>query len=349
MSAISDIQQRVHAAAASATPLCIVGSDSKRFFGGPLIGDALSTSTLNGIVDYEPAELVITAQSGTPLADVEAALAARNQMLAFEPPRFSGGGTLGGVVAAGLSGPRRATAGAVRDFVLGVRVIDGQGRLLRFGGQVIKNVAGFDVARLMAGSLGTLGVLTEVTLKTLPRPSVELTLVREADESSALALCNEWAGQPLPLSATCHLEGRLYVRLSGASVAVQTARTQLGGELLQDDAKFWSALRDHSHPFFARAQTVWRVSVPSTTPPLGIELPQMIEWGGALRWIAGELDPSFLERVAALGGHATRFRAADRSTTAFQVLPSASHLLHRRLKHVFDPANILNRSRLYDF
>ncbi|MET0988259.1 MAG: glycolate oxidase subunit GlcE [Steroidobacteraceae bacterium] len=348
MTTVSDIQQRVRDAAASTTPLRIVGSGSKDFYGGPLVGEPLSTASLVGIVDYEPAELVMTVQSGTPLADIDAALDARGQMLAFEPPHFGGAGTVGGAVAAGLSGPRRAYAGAARDFVLGVRIIDGQGRLLRFGGQVIKNVAGFDVARLMAGSLGTLGLLTEVTLKTLPKPSTEVTLVRPATEAQALTLCNEWAGRPLPISATCHLDGHLHVLLSGASAAVNAACAQLGGERVRDDAAFWTALRDHSHAVFAPAQTVWRFSVPSATPPLGLGAQQVIEWGGALRWIVGDLQPGARERIAALGGHVSCFRSASRSASAFQALPSALHNLHRRLKHVFDPAAILNRSRLYD-
>ena len=348
MTAVSDIQQRVRDAAASATPLRIVGSGSKDFYGGPLVGEPLSTATLVGIVDYEPAELVVTVQSGTPLADIDAALDARGQMLAFEPPHFGAAGTIGGALAAGLSGPRRAYSGAARDFVLGVRIIDGQGRALRFGGQVIKNVAGFDVARLMAGSLGTLGVLTEVTLKTLPKPSTEVTLVRAATEAQALTLCNEWAGRPLPISATGHLDGHLYVRLSGASAAVNAACGQVGGERLRDDAAFWTALRDHSHAVFTQAQTVWRISIPSTTPPLGLAAEQLIEWGGALRWIVGDLQSDARERIAALGGHVSCFRSVARSTFAFQSLPSALHELHRRLKHVFDPMAILNRNRLYD-
>lgn len=349
MLTIGDIQQRVQDAAASATPLRIVGCGSKDFYGGALIGEPLSTTALDGIVDYEPAELVITAQSGTPLAAIEAALAARGQMLAFEPPHFAAAGTLGGAVAAGLSGPRRAYSGAVRDFVLGVRIIDGRGRVLRFGGQVIKNVAGFDVARLLAGSLGTLGVLTEVTLKTLPQPDVELTLVHAADEARALELCNTWAGRPLPVSATCHLDGRLHTRLSGATAAVTAARAQLGGEIVHDGAAFWSAIRDHSHAFFAHARTLWRISVASTLPPLGIDAPQALEWGGALRWIAGDLSAAERERIANLGGHVTCFRSAQRAHVAFQTVPAALHTVQRRLKQVFDPANIFNRNRLHEF
>ncbi|MET0658700.1 MAG: glycolate oxidase subunit GlcE [Steroidobacteraceae bacterium] len=347
MGTVRDIQHRVRDAAASATPLRIVGSGSKDFYGGPLMGEPLSTASLVGIVDYEPAELVMTVQSGTSLADINAALDARGQMLAFEPPHF-GGGTIGGTVAAGLSGPRRPYSGAVRDFVLGVRIVDGQGRLLRFGGQVIKNVAGFDVARLMAGCLGTLGVLTEITLKTLPKPSTEVTLVRAASELQALTLCSEWAGRPLPISATCHVDGHLYVRLSGASAGVSAACAQLGGEPLRDDAAFWTALRDHSHPAFTQAHTVWRISVPSTAPPLGLAARQIIEWGGALRWIIDDLGPDTHERIAALGGHVSCFRSASRPAAVFQPLPPALHELHRRLKQVFDPAHILNRSRLYD-
>lgn len=347
MSAIAELQERIRAAAAQSAPLRIVGAGSKDFYGGELTGEPLRTTTLNGIVAYEPAELVVTALAGTPLADVEAALAARRQMLAFEPPRFEHRGTIGGAVAAGLSGPRRAYAGAIRDYVLGVRVIDGQGRALRFGGQVIKNVAGFDVSRLFAGSLGTLGLITEVTLKTLPQPAHELTVIREADAATAVRLCNEWAGQPLPLSATCHHEGRLYVRLSGATAAVEAAVAQLGGERLEPAATFWSSLRDHTHAFFASATTVWRLSVPSTVAPIDCAGPQLIEWGGALRWLTGDVPSELRERLAKLGGHATCFRAPTRNAAPFQPPPPALLELQRRLQHAFDPRGIFAAGRLY--
>lgn len=345
---VTILQERVREAAAAGAPLRIVGSGSKDFYGAALDGEALSTLALRGIVDYEPTELVITARAGTPLDEIESALAQQQQMLAFEPPRYGGGGTLGGAVASGLSGPRRAYAGAARDFVLGVRMIDGRGALQRFGGQVIKNVAGFDVSRLMAGSQGTLGLLTEVTLKTLPRPATELTLRYTLDESTALQRLNQWAGQPLPLSASCWHDGVLQLRLSGAEAAVREAEQKLGGERVENAGDFWNALRDQAAAFFAEAATLWRVSLPSTAAPLNLQAPQLIEWGGALRWLAGPVDPDALrKRAAELGGHATRFRGTRRAADAMHPLPPAMASLHRRIKASFDPAGIFNRGRMY--
>ncbi|WP_029919841.1 glycolate oxidase subunit GlcE [Nevskia soli] len=343
---VAALSERILAAAANGRALCIRGAGSKDFYGGPLQGEPLDTIGLRGIVDYEPTELVVTARAGTPLAELEAALAERGQVLPFEPPRF-GGGTLGGAVAAGLSGPRRPYAGAARDFVLGLRLLDGQGRHLRFGGQVIKNVAGFDVSRLLTGSLGTLGLLTEVTLKTLPRPPAETSLRFELDEATALRRMNEWAARPLPLSASSYHDGALRLRLSGAEAAVREACGKLGGVAFSG-GDYWDGLRDQHDAFFKSAATLWRVSLPQTAPPLRGDAPQLIEWGGALRWLAGSQDAVALRRQAAeLGGHATLFRGADKSAGVFQPLPAALAQLHRRIKAVLDPAGIFNRGRLY--
>lgn len=344
---LAEISEHVRQAAAQARPLRIRGHGSKDFYGDALQGEVLDTSRLSGIVDYEPTELVLTARAGTPLAEIEAALAQRGQTLPFEPPRFGGRGTLGGAIAAGLSGPRRPYAGAARDFVLGARLLDGHGRCLRFGGQVIKNVAGFDVSRLLAGSLGTLGLLTEVTLKTLPCPPAETSLRFQFDEPGALRRLNEWTAQPLPLSASSFDNGVLSLRLSGAEAAVREARDKLGGEAF-DGAQHWEALRDQRAEFFNQAQTLWRVSLPPTAPPLQTQAPQLIEWGGALRWLAGEQDVAALRRQAAqLGGHAALFRGGDKGIGVFQPLSPALLGLHRRIKAVLDPAGIFNRGRLY--
>lgn len=344
---VAALSEHIVAAAANGRALCIRGAGSKDFYGGPLQGEPLDTKGLRGIVDYEPTELVMTARAGTPLAELEAALAERGQVLPFEPPRFGGGGTLGGAVAAGLSGPRRPYAGAARDFVLGLRLLDGQGRHLRFGGQVIKNVAGFDVSRLLTGSLGTLGLLTEVTLKTLPRPPAETSLRFELDQATALRSMNEWAARPLPLSASSYHGGVLRLRLSGAEAAVREACGKLGGEAFSG-VDYWDGLRDQHDSFFASNATLWRVSLPQTAPPLRGDAPQLIEWGGALRWLAGSQDAAALRRQAAeLGGHATLFRGADKSAGVFQPLPAALAQLHRRIKAVLDPAGIFNRGRLY--
>lgn len=343
---------RVRAAAASRTPLRIRGGGSKDFLGGPLSGDLLDMRQCTGIVAYEPTELVITARGGTPLAEIETALAERGQRLAFEPPHF-GEATLGGCVAAGLSGPGRAGAGAVRDFVLGVKLLDGRGEVLNFGGQVMKNVAGYDVSRFVAGSLGTLGVLLEVSMKVLPRPVAETTLRIEAPQDKAIELMNRWAGKPLPITATCWVDELLTVRLSGARAAVTAASEQLGGEPLEAGAarQFWLQLREQQDAFFADDQPLWRLSLPSVTPRLDLPGEQLIEWGGSLRWLKSGADPSGVrDSVAKLGGHATLFRGSDelkRSAGVFQPLSAGLLALHRRLKQNFDPVGIFNPGRMY--
>jgi glycolate oxidase FAD binding subunit len=368
---LDPIIERIRAAHADATPLVIQGGGSKHFYGNVVAGEILDTRALSGVVDYQPKELVLTARAGTPLADIEALLAEQNQMLAFEPPHFgerplpnplpqAGGGasdalrapkpihaTLGGCIASGLSGPRRPYAGAARDFVLGVRIIDGTGQPLRFGGRVIKNVAGYDVSRLMVGALGTLGLITEVSLKVLPRPAAETTLQFELDEAAAILKMNQWAGQPLPLSASSWHAGLLSVRLSGAASAVQAAQTRLGGEVLKDAAAFWQRLRDQATPFFDK-RPLWRLAVKPTTPPLNLSDAQWIEWGGAVRWIAADLSAATLREVAkAAGGHATLFRGDTPPDGAFTPLSPALLALHRNLKQRFDPRDIFNRGRLY--
>lgn len=345
---LEQLVTQVRRAAEMRTPLEIRGSGSKAFYGRSVQGEALDLTRYSGIVDYEPSELVVTARAGTKLADLQSVLGNSGQMLAFEPPCFSGGGTLGGAIATGLSGPRRPFAGAARDFVLGVRIVDGKGQDLSFGGRVIKNVAGFDVSRLMAGSLGTLGVITEVSLKTLPIPPAEMTLSFAMDETKAIRAMNEWAGQSLPLSATWFHDGEVRVRLSGAASALAAAHVRLGGEIVSDAADFWQRVRNHDAPFFAGAETLWRVSLPSTAPPLGIELPQVIEWGGALRWLSGPADAVQLASLATrLGGHATQFRSRQRAADPFHPLAAPLLSLHKRLKNAMDPHGILNPGRMY--
>ncbi len=331
----------------SHTPLRIRGAGSKDFYGGMLAGDVLDVGVYKGIVAYEPTELYITAKCGTPLAEIEAALADKDQMLACEPPHF-GSATVGGCVAAGLAGPRRQQAGAVRDFMLGAKLIDGTGQVLDFGGQVMKNVAGYDVSRLLAGSLGTLGVLAEVTLKVLPRPVAETTLLFEMDAGAAVARLNQWGGQPLPISASFWHEGKLWLRLSGARAAVDAARGKLGGTLAVDAEKHWISVREQTHPAFA-GQPLWRLALPSTAPDAGLDGLRAIEWGGAQRWYAGELA-AVRGAAARLGGHAVLYRAPESLRCregAFAPLAPAMLALHRRLKKSFDPRGILNPGRLY--
>lgn len=330
-------------------PLRLRGGGSKDFYGGPATGAVLDTRGHAGIVHYEPAELVVTARCGTPLAELEAALAEQGQCLAFAPPRF-GAATVGGMVAAGLSGPSRATAGALRDHVLGVRVMDGEGRVLRFGGEVMKNVAGFDVSRLMAGSLGTLCLILDVSLKALPRPAAETSLRFAMTEAQALTAVNQWAGQPLPLAASAWRDGVLTVRLAGAAAAVATARAKLGGEPLDPlpAQEFWLELREQTAGFFAGAEPLWRLSVPATAPPLGLPGPLLVEWFGAQRWLRGGFEASAVRTLAVqAGGHATLFRGGERRDGVFTPLPPALLAIHRRLKRGFDPHGVFNPGRLF--
>ena len=344
---LDDIVSVIKSAHESHAPLRIRGAGSKDFYGGMLAGEVLDVSGYKGIVAYEPTELYITAKCGTPLVEVEAALADRGQMLAFEPPHFFGA-TLGGCVAAGLSGPRRQQAGAVRDFMLGAKLVDGTGQVLDFGGQVMKNVAGYDVSRLLAGSLGTLGLIAEVTLKVLPKPVAEQTLVFEIGEGEAITRLNQWGGQPLPISASFWHDGQLWLRLSGARAAVEAARGKLGGTVAVDAEKHWNSVREQPHPALA-GQLLWRLALPPAAPLPGLDGLRAIEWGGALRWYAGEQE-AVRGAAARLGGHAVLYRAPESLRCregAFAPLAPALLALHRRLKKSFDPRGILNPGRLY--
>ena len=356
MQAIAEqFRQRIIDAGAAGTPLRLRGGGSKDWYGQQLAGEVLDTRQYAGIIDYEPTELVITARCGTPLREIEAALAARNQMLAFEPPHFGPGATVGGTVACALSGPRRASAGAVRDFVLGAVLMDGKGARLAFGGQVMKNVAGYDVSRLLAGSLGTLGLILEVSLKVLPLPLREASVRFECAEIAALRMMNEWGGQPLPISASCWHDGVLTVRLSGAEAAVTAAQRRLQGDAVApaDAAAFWSALREQSHDFFAGPGSLWRLSLPPHASAVVLKGRQLIEWGGAQRWLKqdGDADAAGAQRirqsVAAAGGHATLFRGGDKAVGVFHPLAPAVAAIHQRLARSFDPAGIFNPHRMY--
>jgi glycolate oxidase FAD binding subunit len=348
MSELISLRERIRAAAAARRPLLIRAGGSKDFYGGALEGELLDVGGISGILEYDPTELVISARAGTPLIAIERALAGCGQMLACEPPQFEGRATLGGTVAAGLCGPRRAYGGSVRDFVLGVEMIDGRGELLRFGGRVIKNVAGFDISRLMVGSLGTLGLITEITLKTVPRPRAECTLRFEMDQRTALESMTHWSTRPLPLSGTAWHDDRLHVRLSGAESAVRAARERLGGELVSGADGYWEDVREQRLPWLASAQELWRVSLPAHSPSLPLAQRMLIEWGGTLRWLPGPQEGGALRAsLASLGAHAMRYRAPLKTEGSFAPLPPAMLALHRRLKAAFDPRGIFNRGRLY--
>jgi glycolate oxidase FAD binding subunit len=349
---LEELSARIADAARDRTPLSVRGGASKAFYGRAQTGEPLHTSGYSGIVDYEPAELVVTVRAGTRLAELESTLAERGQMLAFEPPGFSPEATVGGCVAAGLSGPRRAFVGSVRDFVLGVRIVDGRGRQLSFGGRVIKNVAGYDVSRLMAGALGTLGVITEVSFKVLPIPVEERHLEFECTPDEAIRRVNEWGGKPLPLSATWYSGGRLRVRLSGAKAAVSTASATLGGVTESYGAEFWRQVREHELDAYridaTGAAALWRLSVPSAAAPLAVPGEQTIEWGGALRWLKSTADAAVVRSAAArAGGHATLFRSPRPADDVFHPLAPGIDLLQRNLKKAFDPMGILNPGRMY--
>ena len=364
-SQLSDLIDRVRAAAAQSTPLQIHGGRSKALLASPpLQGELLDTRGWAGITSYEPSELVVTARAGTPLVELEAALAEQNQCLPFEPPHFGPGATVGGMVAAGLSGPARASVGAVRDYMLGVSIINGRGEALTFGGQVMKNVAGYDVSRLMAGSWGTLGVITDVSLKVLPVAPAEATLVFDCGQAEALDRLNAWGGQPLPLNASCWVEdegsGRLYVRLRGAVAAVEAACRSMGGERKANAevAADWQACREQRLPWFAQRapqQGLWRLSVPQTAPVLALPAavaPPLVEWHGGLRWVqAGQEHGPALQRLArSVGGSASLFIATSdyesSSRADFDPISPGLQKIHAQLRQAFDPAGILNPGRM---
>lgn len=341
-------RRRIAAAAAAGTPLRLRGAGTKDFYGEQLAGEVLGLEGWHGIVDYEPSELVITARCGTPLSEIEAALSSRGQFLAFEPPGFGADSTIGGVIAAGLSGPRRPYAGAARDFVLGARLLTAEGELLRFGGRVMKNVAGFDIARLLCGSLGVLGIITEVSLKVLPRPQAEETLRFEMSAVAAVESFNRWAAQPLPLSGASWSQGAALVRLSGTSAAIRAARERIGGELMQETqaAAWWEALRHCRLAIFSR-ESLWRVSLPPAAEPLALPGEPLIDWGGAVRWYADlGAEAAVREQAQAQRGTAQCWRGAVRPRV--HPLPLALLRLHRELKARFDPQGVFNRGRLLE-
>jgi len=338
------VEQVKHAVAAN-TPLTIRGGNSKAFLGRPHAGIELDTRPHCGIVNYDPTELVITARAGTPLAELEAALDAAGQMLPFEPPLAGQGATLGGAIAAGLSGPRRPWVGAARDFVLGTRVISGHGQHLRFGGEVMKNVAGYDLSRLLAGSFGALGVLTEVSLKVLPKPRHCLTLALPLDAHAALAHLAEWGQQPLPISAAAHEGECLYLRLEGGEGSVKNARVHLGGEVA--DADYWQHLNARTLAFFADVTPLWRISLPQHTPWFALPGRQLIDWGGAQRWLKSDVPADAIrDLVRPYGGSVTCY-TQGLTDTPFEPLPALLLRYHRALKDAFDPHGIFNPGRMY--
>ncbi len=355
--ALPRLVDQVQTARAAKGRLRIVGGDTKHFYGNAPSGEALDIKPLAGISSYEPSELVVTVRGGTLLDELEAALAEKGQHLAFEPPRYVARGTVGGMVAAGLAGPARATAGAVRDHVLGATLLNGRGEVLSFGGQVMKNVAGYDVSRALAGSMGVLGVICEVSLKVLPVAPASATIRFECEQAEALKRLNAWGGEPLPITASAWWSGMLVLRLAGARAAVEAAQRQLGGEPIDPPlaAAFWRGLRDHGDEFFASAAkaeddgaALWRLSVAATAPPLLLPGEQLIEWGGGLRWWCTHASTASVRDVAAqAGGHATRFRGRDRRAGTFHPLNAVQARIQTALADAFDPDCVFDRGRLF--
>lgn len=326
----------------------ITAGNSKSFYGRKASGDQLSVAEHRGIINYEPTELVITARCGTPLGEIESVLNQHNQMLGFEPPYFNSQATLGGCIATGLSGPSRPYRGALRDFVLGTTIINGKAEILHFGGEVMKNVAGYDVSRLMAGAMGTLGIVLDVSLKILPRPEKEITLSYELAEQSAIDRINKYCSQSLPISAACFDGDRLHIRLSGTTSGVASSQKLLGGEEQTDNESFWKKVREQTHSFFNSDLPLWRCAVAPATEPLSLPGKQFIDWGGAQRWLlTDETSQSIFSKISALGGHATLFKNGDRAGNVFQPLQGKLYELHKQVKRAFDPHSLFNPGRLY--
>ncbi|MBD3609796.1 MAG: glycolate oxidase subunit GlcE [Gammaproteobacteria bacterium] len=341
------LQQSVLEAADKGTALKIVGGNSKAFYGRETEGEILNIAGHSGILNYEPTELVVTARAGTTLAELEQTLADNNQMLPFEPPRFGETATVGGTVATNFSGPRRPYAGAVRDHVLGVKIINGKGEILHFGGEVMKNVAGYDLTRLMAGAMGSLGILLEVSFKVIPVPQKEITLYRNCSIDTAIQTMNDWAARPYPITASVFDGHNLYMRFGGSENAVEAARKKFGGDELNDSIDYWQRIKEHQHGFFDDDTPLWRLSVAPASKPFDLPGKTLLDWGGAQRWYKGEAAQEIIRRTAReAGGHAVMFRDGDRSQP-FQPLEPVIMRLHKNLKQAMDPKNIFNPGRLY--
>jgi glycolate oxidase FAD binding subunit len=341
---IEALSAAVREAAARGLPLRIEGGGTRAFHGRPVTGEPLSMAGHSGVIDYDPSELVITVRAGTPLAGVEALLDAERQMLCFEPPSFGPAGTIGGAVATGLSGPRRPFAGALRDYVLGARVLDGRGEVLRFGGTVFKNVAGFDAFRLMAGAHGCLGAILDVSLRVTPKPRAEAALVFDMAGEAARTWVTGLMRRPLPLSGAFHDGARLHLRLSGGETAVAVTARELGGEA--EALEVWRSIRDMTHPSCTASPVLWRIALPQTAAPPELDRAAW-DWGGGVRWLAAErIDPAVWHLAAKWDGHATLWRGAE--DQVFQSLAPPIFKLHQRLKAALDPAGVFNPGRMYE-
>jgi glycolate oxidase FAD binding subunit len=328
------------------TKLAIHGGGSKTFYGFPATGEPLDISAHTGVVEYDPGELVMTCRTGSRLSDIRAVLAEHGQHLPFEPPAYGEQATIGGTVACGFSGPRRPWSGSLRDYLLGVKIVNGSGQVARYGGQVMKNVAGYDISRLMAGSMGTLGVLLEVSFKVLPVPAQELTLSFECDQQEAIYRVNCWSGQPLPLSGASWWQGRLQVRLSGTISETGRAAERLQASQITEDTRSWRDLREHQTGFFKASGNLWRLSLPPATPPIELGGDCLVDWGGAQRWVRTSMTTNEIcGHAVAAGGHANLFRG-ETDGERFHPLPLALLQMQRRIKQALDPHGLFNPFRI---
>jgi glycolate oxidase FAD binding subunit len=350
MTDLADLQNRVRGAVASQRPLCIVGGDSKRHLGREPQGIPIDIKSWSGVVDYQPSELVITVRAGTTIAELQEVLAAENQVLAGEPPEYGGNATVGGTLACNLSGPSRPWSGSIRDHVLGVRMINGKAQHLRFGGQVMKNVAGYDVSRLMAGAMGTLGIVTEVTLKVMPRPEATITMRRSVAAADALQSMNEICRSPLPVTGACWHDGEMRVRLAGLASVIGPAAQQIEDSRAEEDDGFWLRLREMELPFFVAPKDLWCISLRSTHEHFELDLEWLIDWRGARRWLAASWDRDALDaRIRKAGGELWHLRGAESDADVFPERGAAYRNVLLRLKQALDPAGIFNPGRLYSW
>jgi glycolate oxidase FAD binding subunit len=362
--AISQFQEQIQSAITNQSTINITGGNTKHWYGDIAHGITLNTSSYQGILDYQAEELVITVCAGTPLKEVESTLAKKNQYFAFDPPHFGPGATIGGMIAAGLAGPGRGQYGGLRDYVLGIKIMDGRGEILSFGGKVMKNVAGYDVSRLLPGSLGTIALLLEVSIKVLPRPSKTQTLQFHIPQAQAIVQMNTWASQPLPLSASAWIgnssEGQLWMRLSGANAAVEAAIIKMNqpvsGHIVPEDeaATFWESIKEQQHSFFTGSDDpLWRFAIEPLSAPLPLENPTLIEWYAGQRWVKGPLLESQAQQMAQqYGGHATLFRGEKLKNTSvftplsFNPLTAPLEIIQQRIRQTFDPHGIFNTGRM---
>ena len=352
---ITELAEQVNQAYQDGSALHIRGGDTKTFYAHDITAQDLRLNTLQGIVDYEPTELYITAYAGTPLKVIKQELAAKQQLLAFEPPAYGESATIGGTVACALSGHARAYRGALRDSILGAEIINGKGQALRFGGQVMKNVAGYDAARLMSGAFGTLGVITQISLRVMPQPEAEVTLCFQANLQDLQSWQLDWRQRSLPLTATYLEDGKLYARFSGNSAFLGKLKRELGGENLTETEDFWQSVCEQKREAFTQAKTLWRINLAADQPDLGLPAKTLYEWGGALRWYAQSADNSLsaaelTEIVQQHNGQIQLFRGNKKlSSEPMGALEPALQQLHQRLKLAFDPKKILNPGRLYSW